>query len=553
MFTLGIDYGTNSVRALIVRASDGKEYGTGVVDYPSGTQGVLLDPRDHNVARQSPADYLYGLQESVARALREAVTQPDFDVSKVAGIGVDSTGSSPLPVDAANQALGMLPQFENNPNAQCWLWKDHTSWREAARITELAAEHRPQYIAMVGSTYSSEWWWSKIWRCLTVAPDVFAAAHSWVELADWVPSVLAGVKTPSDIVRGVCAAGHKALYNTAWNGLPDKEFLAMLDPKIAELRDRLYDKAYDAATPAGALSAEWADKLGLPAGIPIAVGAFDVHYGAIGCGVEEGTLVKVIGTSTCDCAVVPVKTQPGDIPGICGIVEGSILPGFFGVEAGQSAVGDIFKWWVEGVCGGSGALHGELTAEAEQLKPGQSGLLALDWNNGNRTILVDQRLSGLILGQTLYTTRSEIYRALVEATAFGARAIIERIREYGVAVDRVVCTGGIAEKNPMLMQIYADVTGCTMLVAGSSQTCALGGAIAASVLAGAHPDFETAQSAMTALRDERYTPIAANQAVYNDLYTLYRDLHDSFGGLNKQADLSGLMKSLIDIKYAANS
>ncbi|MET0359807.1 MAG: FGGY-family carbohydrate kinase, partial [Pararhizobium sp.] len=210
-------------------------------------------------------------------------------------------------------------------------------------------------------------------------------------------------------------------------------------------------------------------------------------------------------------------------------------------------------WWVEGVCGGSGALHGELTAEAEQLKPGQTGLLALDWNNGNRTILVDQRLSGLILGQTLYTTRAEIYRALVEATAFGARAIIERIRDYGVAVDRVVCTGGIAEKNPMLMQIYADVTGCTMLVAGSSQTCALGGAIAASVLAGAHTDFEAAQAAMTSLREERYTPIAENQAVYDDLYRLYRDLHDSFGGLNKQADLSGLMKSLIDIKYAANS
>lgn len=553
MFTLGIDYGTNSVRALIVRASDGKEYGTGVVDYPSGTQGVLLDPRDHNVARQSPADYLYGLQESVTLALKQAAEQPDFDASKVAGIGVDSTGSSPLPVDATNQALGMLPQFKDNPNAQCWLWKDHTSWREAARITELAAEHRPQYIAMVGSTYSSEWWWSKIWRCLTVAPDVFAAAHSWVELADWVPSVLAGVKDPRAIVRGVCAAGHKALYNKAWNGLPDKEFLGMLAPEIADLRDRLYDHAYDAATPAGALSAEWAEKLGLPAGIPIAVGAFDVHYGAIGCGVEEGTLVKVIGTSTCDCAVVPVKTQPGDIPGICGIVEGSILPGFFGVEAGQSAVGDIFKWWVEGVCGGSGALHGELTAEAEQLKPGQTGLLALDWNNGNRTILVDQRLSGLILGQTLYTTRAEIYRALVEATAFGARAIIERIREYGVAVDRVVCTGGIAEKNPMLMQIYADVTGCTMLVAGSSQTCALGGAIAASVLAGAHSDFEAAQSAMTSLREERYTPMAENQAVYNDLYALYRDLHDSFGGLNRQADLSGLMKRLIDIKYAANA
>ncbi|MFP5076977.1 ribulokinase [Rhizobium sp. YIM 134829] len=553
MFTLGIDYGTNSVRALIVRASDGKEYGTGVVDYPSGTQGVLLDANDHNVARQNPADYLYGLEQSVARALTEARTKPDFDVAKVAGIGVDSTGSSPLPVDSANRALGMDPRFTDNYDAQCWLWKDHTSWREAARITEIAAAHRPDYIAMVGSTYSSEWWWSKIWRCLNVAPEVFEAAHSWVELADWLPSQLAGVTDPKAVVRGVCAAGHKGLYNKKWGGLPDKEFLSMLDPKLADLRDRLYDVAYDAATPAGTLSPEWADKLGLPAGIPIAVGAFDVHYGAIGCGVEEGTLVKVIGTSTCDCAVIPVSKNPGDIPGICGIVEGSILPGFFGVEAGQSAVGDIFKWWVEGVCGGSGALHGELTAEASRLKPGQSGLLALDWNNGNRTILVDQRLTGLLLGQTLYTTRAEIYRALVEATAFGARAIIERIREYGVAVDRVVCTGGIAEKNPMLMQIYADVTGCTMLVAGSSQTCALGGAIAASVLAGAHPDFDSAKAAMTSLRSESYAPDPENQAVYERIYGLYRQLHDSFGGLTASADLTQLMKELIDIKYAAHA
>lgn len=553
MFTLGIDYGTNSVRALIVRASDGKEYGTGVVDYPSGTQGVLLDSNDHNVARQSPADYLYGLEKSVAQALAEARSKPDFDASRVAGIGVDSTGSSPMPVDSANRALGMDPRFKDNYDAQCWLWKDHTSWREAARITELAAAHRPDYIAMVGSTYSSEWWWSKIWHCLTVAPEVFEAAYSWVELADWIPSQLAGVTDPKAVVRGVCAAGHKGLYNTKWGGLPDKEFLSMLDPKLADLRDRLYDVAYDAATPAGTLSADWAARLGLPAGIPIAVGAFDVHYGAIGCGVEEGTLVKVIGTSTCDCAVIPVSKNPGDIPGICGIVEGSILPGFFGVEAGQSAVGDIFKWWVEGVCGGSGALHGELTAEASRLKPGQSGLLALDWNNGNRTILVDQRLTGLLLGQTLYTTRAEIYRALVEATAFGARAIIERIREYGVAVDRVVCTGGIAEKNPMLMQIYADVTGCTMLVAGSSQTCALGGAIAASVLAGAHPEFDSAKAAMTSLRAESYAPNAENQAVYERIYGLYRQLHDSFGGLTASADLTQLMKELIDIKYAAHA
>ena len=254
-------------------------------------------------------------------------------------------------------------------------------------------------------------------------------------------------------------------------------------------------RAYDANEPAGSLCPEWAARLGLTAGIPIAIGEFDVHYGAIGCGVREGTLVKVIGTSTCDCAVVSADKPVADIPGICGIVKGAILPGFFGIEAGQSAVGDIFKWWVEGVCGGDAALHAQLTAEAAKQKPGQAGLLALDWNNGNRTILVDQLLSGLILGQDLYTTRADVYRALIEATAFGARAIIERIQEYGVPIDRVVCSGGIAEKNPLLMQIYADVTGRAMHVAGSSQSCALGSAIAAAVLAGAHPDFETAEGA----------------------------------------------------------
>ena len=293
---------------------------------------------------------------------------------------------------------------------------------------------------------------------------------------------------------------------------------------------------------------EWAGRLGLPAGVPIAIGEFDVHYGAIGCGVTEGTLVKVIGTSTCDCAVVSAGKRVPDIPGICGIVKGAILPGYYGIEAGQSAVGDIFKWWVEVVCEGDATLHARLSREAARMKPGQSGLLALDWNNGNRTILVDQTLSGLLLGQTLHTTRTGIYRALIEATAFGARAIIERIREYGVPIDRVVCAGGIAEKNPLLMQIYADVTGCTMLVAGSSQACALGSAVSAAVLAGAHRDFAAAQKAMSSIKSKQYTPDAAARTIYNQLYVLYRRLHDSFGGLEKSADLSRVMKELLAIK-----
>ncbi|BET67007.1 ribulokinase [Opitutales bacterium ASA1] len=557
MYTLGIDYGTNSVRALIVRCADGAEIASSVVEYPSGKQGILLDPKDHHLARQHPADYLFGLEKSVTTAVAAAKKSKGFSAAKIIGIGVDTTGSSPIPVDAKNVPLASSGKWKKNLAAQCWLWKDHTSWREAARITELAAQHRPQFIAKCGNTYSSEWFWSKIWHCLAVAPDVFAAAYSWVELADWVPAVLAGVSDPVQIKRGVCMAGHKALYAEDWGGLPDKEFLALLDPKLADLRDRLYEKAYDATTAAGTLCETWAAKLGLEAGIPIAIGEMDVHYGAIGCGVTEGTLVKIIGTSTCDCGVVSAEKQVPDIPGICGIVKGAILPGYFGIEAGQSAVGDIFKWWVEGVCAGDAAMHARFTKESSKLKPGQSGLLALDWNNGNRTILVDPMLSGLLLGQTLHTTPAEIYRALIEATAFGARAIIERIKEYGVPVKRVVCAGGIAEKNPMLMQIYADVLGCTMQLSGSSQACALGSAVSAAVLAGpkagGHKSFKAAQKAMTSVKDIEYKPIKANQAVYDRLYALYRQIHDSFGGRNASADLGRVMKDLLEIKTSASA
>jgi L-ribulokinase len=550
-FTIGIDYGTNSVRALVVRCRDGKEFGSAVVNYPSGDQGILVDKRDHNVARQHPGDYVFGLEKSVRSALAQARRQRGFDASEVVGIGVDTTGSSPIPVDERNVPLALGRKFAKDLNAQCWLWKDHTSWREAAQITKTAAEHRPQFIAKCGNTYSSEWFWAKIWHCATVAPKVFDAAYSWVELADWVPSILAGVTDPKAIKRGVCMAGHKALYADDWGGLPDKEFLKLLDPRLADLRDRLYEKAHDATQSAGALSPEWARKLGLPAGIPIAIGEMDVHYGAIGSGVAEGTIVKVIGTSTCDCGVVSASKNVPDIPGISGIVKGAILPGFYGIEAGQSAVGDIFKWWVERICEGKPSLHAELTKEAATLAPGESGLLALDWNNGNRTILGDPRLTGLLLGQTLATTPAEVYRALIEATAFGARAIIERIREYGVPVDRIVCAGGVAEKNPMLMQIYADITGCEMFVAGSSQACALGGAVSAAVLAGEHPDFATAQKKMTSLRKGSYKPRAAARKTYDQLYALYRQLHDALGGVNRSVDVSNVMKDLLAIKEAA--
>jgi L-ribulokinase len=551
-YTIGIDFGTNSVRSIVVRCSDGSEIGTSVFNYPSGEMGILLDPKDHNLARQHPGDYLLGLEESVKEALVEAKDEDGaFSSEEVIGIGVDTTGSSPIPVDEMNVALATKPEWKGNLSAECWLWKDHTSISEAGKITETAAEHRPQYIAKCGNTYSSEWFWAKLWHCLNVDPDVFEAAYSWVEFCDWIPSVLSGVSDPKEVKRGVCAAGHKGLYAEDWNGLPDKEFLSMLDPKLADLRDRLYDKAYDASEIAGTLSETWASTLGLQSGIPISIGAFDVHFGAIGSGVDEGTLVKVIGTSTCDCGVVSTSKDIEDIPGICGIVDGSILPGFYGLEAGQSAVGDIFAWFVNTICKGNSDTHKQLTEEASQLNPGESGLLALDWNNGNRTVLVDPLLSGLLLGQSLHTTQAEIYRALIEATAFGSRAILERMDEYGVETRRIVCAGGIAQKNPMMMQIYADVTGREMLIAGSDQACALGSAVVAAVAAGSdnggYDDFVSAQKAMTRLDERVYQPDSEAQVVYDELYRLYKKVHDAFGGVAVE-DLAEIMKRLLEIK-----
>ncbi len=553
-YSLGIDYGTNSVRALVVDIHTGEEVGTSVCPYPSGQEGIITDPADHNLARQSPSDWLYGLEKSVCGAIEEAKEQTAFSPEKIVGIGVDTTGSTPLPVDRQLKPLVFDEKFKGDKNAEAWLWKDHTSAEEAAKITRAAEEKRPQYLAKCGGTYSSEWFFSKIWHCLNAAPDVFKAAYTWIEFADWIPAVLAGINNPSKLVPGVCAAGHKAMYNDSWGGLPDKEFLGALAPELGELRGRLYDKAHPSNVPAGTLSGGWAEKLGLPEGVPIAAGAFDAHMGAVGSGVSEGVLVKIIGTSTCDIMVAPEKAGIPDIPGVCGIVNGSVLPGYLGIEAGQSAVGDIFNWYIKEVCRGKGSLHEKLTEEADKQNPGQHGLIALDWNNGNRTILVDPQLTGLLLGQTLHTTQAEIYRALIEGTAFGARAIVDRIAEYGVVIDKVICCGGIAEKNPLLMQIYSDVLGRPMEISRSAQTCALGaaifGAVAAGTEAGGHATTEEAQKAMCGVKETVYEPKKEHQEVYEKLYALYKKLHDSFGG-QKQEDLGGVMKELLSIKAAA--
>ena len=548
-YTIGLDYGTNSVRALVVNVANGAEVATAVWTYAHGTQGVILS-RDPNLARQHPADYVKGAEITIKKVLAAARKNVrGFHPGQIVGIGVDTTGSTPLPVDANGQPLAFNKKFANNPAAMAWLWKDHTGVAEAVEITGLAGKIRPRYLAKCGGTYSSEWFWSKILHCLRTSPKVFNAAHSWVELADYVPAALTGTEAPARLTAGICAAGHKAMYNENWGGYPDKEFLSQLGPKLGELRDRLCPRVRAIDSAVGGLTAGWSNKTGLPAGIPVAVGAFDAHLGAVGSGVTPGVLVKIIGTSTCDITVWPNTENLADVPGLCGIVNGSVLPGYFGLEAGQSAVGDIFNWFVNYIQpGGKAGTHEKLTQGAAKLQPGESGLLALDWNNGNRTILVDQRLTGLLVGQTLYTTPAEIYRALIEATAFGALTIINRFEEYGVKIGHIVNCGGIAEKNPLVMQIYADVTGRPMKVSRSAQTCALGAAIAGAVVAGAHRDFASAQKAMTGLKPRVFKPNPKAHAVYRELYALYRKCHDAFGTRDWNGNLYDVMKRLIEIR-----
>jgi len=556
-YVLGLDFGTNSCRSLIVDISNGKELASHIFPYPSGKDGVITDSSNPQLARQNPADYLLGVEVTIKKTLKKAkAIRSKFFPQDVIGIGVDTTGSSPMPIDARGQALCFNKKFKNNPAAMVWIWKDHTSYAEAKQITELAAKIRPHYLSKIGGTYSSEWWWSKILHCKNTTPEVFEAADSWVEICDWIPAVLSGELLPEKIKRGICSAGHKAMFNRTWGGLPDVEFLETLSPGLGALRSRLYDEAFTAEQRVGSLSSGWAKKLGLSTDVAIAVGAFDAHMGAVGAGISTGTLVKIIGTSTCDIMIHPHKEPLNDIPGVCGIVDGSVMNGYYGIEAGQSGVGDIFLWFVNNLVAES---YGKTQAEkfrtlekaASKLLPGESGLLALDWNNGNRTILVDVRLSGMLLGQSLHTTAEEIYRALIEATGFGALAIIDRIEEYGVKVEEVVNCGGLAMKNKLMMQIYADITGRPMKISRSDQTPALGAGIFASVAAGksagGYDSIDAARQAMTG-SGKVYIPIKKNHEVYRKLYTLYRQLHDGFGTKQWNGNMFNVMKELLVIR-----
>lgn len=551
-FAIGVDYGTNSVRAVVVDVADGREIATSVYNYPSGEAGVLVDPKDPNLARQNAADYIEGFYQSVGKAVKAAKKQPGFGPENVVGIGIDTTGSTPIPVDRQGMPLSLRPEFAKDLAAYAWLWKDHTGHAEAAEITEKARQSPDGYLAKCGGTYSSEWYWSKILHCKRTSPKVFAAAYSWVECADFVPAFITGNMNPDTLPRGICAAGHKALYHEQWGGLPRTQFLESLAPGLAAVAQHYAKPALTAEKRAGGLIDAVATKVGLPTGLAVAVGAFDAHMGAVGTGIKPGTLVKIIGTSTCDMLVAPLEQSLPDIPGLCGVVPGSIVPGMYGLEAGQSAVGDIFNWFVKYLTPAQytakGDAHVNLTRAAEKLAPGASGLLALDWNNGNRTILVDPLLTGLLVGQTLHTSAPEIYRALVEATAFGALTIINRFEEYGMAVKEVVNCGGIAEKNAFVMQLYADVCNRPMKISRSAQTCALGAAIFGAVAGGAYKKVEQAQKKMTGTKPLAYRPNKAAAMVYADLYRLYRTLHDAFGTVGFRGTLDCVMKDLIAIR-----
>ncbi len=550
VFSLGLDLGTNSARALLVDLRRGRAVASAVANYPSGAAGVVLDRTDPNLARQNPADYAAAVTRCVRAALRQAAKVRGFGAERVVGIGVDTTASTPLPVDECCTPLAFQPTFRKNVNAYAWLWKDHTSHAEADEITTLARLERPEYLRLCGGVYSSEWFWSKILHCRRVAPEVFQAAASWLELCDYIPALLTGCEDIRQLKRSMCGAGHKALFHPV-HGLPAAEFLDMLDPALGALRNRLYDAAYTSDHVAGGLSAAWAKRLGLCTGTPVAVGAIDAHLGAVGAGIKPGALVKILGTSACDMLVSPKAGPRPDIPGVCGVVDGSIVPGYWGIEAGQPAVGDLFHWWVTSFDRRRDA-HARLTQAAAKLRPGQSGLVALDWNNGNRSILVDVRLTGLLIGQTLQTTRAEVYRALIEATAFGARVIMERLEESGVRVHEVINCGGIAEKNPLLMQIYADVTGRPMKISRATQTCALGaaicGAVAAGTERGGYRTVEEAQAALCGVRAKAYQPASAARRVYDELYGLYRQLHDAFGRADSTTTVGRVMKELIELR-----
>ncbi|MBI9063342.1 MAG: ribulokinase [Marinilabiliaceae bacterium] len=549
IYSIGIDFGSNAVRVLVLNIMSGEVLASSSMGYSRANEGVYTSSKDVDIARQDVDDYIESLIKAFA-ILKEHVSLKGFNWGSVVGIGVDATGSTPIPITEQMIPLSNIPQFKDNLNAKAWMWKDHTSEDEAQQITRLAKEIRPSYLQRCGGKYSSEWFWAKVLHCANVDPEVYNAAFTWVEFSDYIPALLTGTSHAKHIKRNKCAAGHKALFNDMWGGYPDNEFLAQLNPDLLKVRESLPQKTYAIDHVAGYLSPVWADKFGLCEGIPVAMGALDAHVGAIGSGVNKNTLVKIIGTSSCDIIVGNNSAQ--DIQGVSGVADDSVLPGYLGIEAGQSAVGDLFKWFVVELLGEEESMHTQLVSSANGLKPGESGLMALDWNNGNRDVLSDSNLRGLIIGQSLHTKDYEVYRALIEATAFGAKRIIDQLEKGGVAIDRIICCGGIPQKNSLLMQIYADVLNRPVFIAESNETVAVGaamsGALAYSEISNKDFSLDDLQKLCCKVSEVKYEPIDLNVHSYEKLYEIYLQLHDAFGTMDGNVNLYGVMKQLIQIK-----
>ena len=544
-YTIGVDYGTDSIRSILVDASSGKEVESSVFYYPRWEKGRYCSPAD-NMFRQHPLDYIEGLEYTV----RELTEKCSPSVAKnIAAISLDTTGSTPVAVNDKGVPLSLTRGFEENPDAMFVLWKDHTSVKEAEEINIKAKNWGGiDYTMYEGGVYSSEWFWAKILHVLRKDKAVREAAYSWVEHCDWIPALLTGVESVDKIKRSRCAAGHKAMWHEKWGGLPSEEFLTAVDPLLSGLRERLYKDTYTIDLQAGKITTEWAGRLGLPENVTIGIGAFDAHLGAVGGEIKPYYLCKIVGTSTCDILTAP-KEEVGDklVSGICGQVDGSVLPGLVGLEAGQSAFGDVYAWFrelllwpIENILQQNKELDNntknilireisdrlipELSEKASKLPVDESGVLALDWLNGRRTPDANQALKGAISGLSLGSDAPRVFRALVEATAYGARAIVERFIEQGVRIDGIIALGGVAKKSGFVMQVLADVMNKPIMVASSEQACALGSAMAAAVAGGIYTTFDQAKEKMGSGFEKEYRPDPANAQKYEKIYTRYKKL-----------------------------
>jgi len=544
-YVIGLDYGTDSVRSVLINAMTGEEITSVVFEYPRWKAGKYCDPAK-NQFRQHPLDYIEGLEHTIKEAIHQA---PDGIAQKIKAIAVDTTGSTPVAVDETGAPLSLTSEFQNNPNAMFVLWKDHTAVKEASEINALARNWGGiDYTQYEGGIYCSEWFWAKVLHVLREDEKVRDAAYSWVEHCDWIPALLTGVQDVKAVKRGRCSAGHKAMWHESWEGLPAEEFLVKLDPVLSGLRTRLYDDTETSDVSAGSLTKEWASRLGLSEDVVVSVGAFDAHMGAVGGGAKSFYLTKIVGTSTCDVLIAPMD-EFGDkfIRGICGQVDGSVVPGMLGMEAGQSAFGDIYAWFkqvllfpVEQVVGSSALLDSatkekliaetserlipELTDAAEKIPIDESGIVALDWMNGRRTPDANQLLKGALIGLNLGSDAPKIFRALVEATAFGAKKIVDRFCDEGVPIEGVIALGGIPKKSPFVMQVLADVLNRPILVTRSEQACALGAAMFAATAAKIYPTVEAAQEAMSSGFEHEYHPNPENAKKYKTLYAKYSKL-----------------------------